>query len=140
MKKSSILVCIFLWLTLVNCEPQKKFEPILDKECLPQIESFFNGLKTGRNEASVKELLKSNPAFDLKDSSVLDLISKFKMISQGSGRYIQYKILKKRSVESDIAIYSCLAKYEIKFYRYIFIFYKATDKAVIFKFMFDDDT
>jgi hypothetical protein len=139
MKRFLIIVCIFGCLALNNCGTPKKVDANLDKECLPQIESFFNGLKAGGYKASLEDLLESNPAFDMKDSSVLNLVLKFKNLNEGSGKYIQYKILKKRSIESDVAIYSCLAKYEIKFYRFIFIFYKATDRAVIYKFKFDDE-
>lgn len=46
-------------------------------------------------------------------------------------RYLKKEVLKK------ILRYSCLAKYQKRFYRFVFIFYKAENNAIIYKYMFD---
>ena len=138
MRKLMWIGCLLACFTFIWCQGQKKSDSILDRQCLPQIESFFDGMKNGKYEQSIDILLKSNTEIDLNDSSTLDLIRKFRKMNQFSGKYIQYKILKQKKIENDIAIYSCLVKYEIKFYRFVFIFYRPTDKATIYKFIFDD--
>lgn len=111
---------------------------LMDKTALPLIDSFYS--KAQRKEAAlaIEGLLSSNPNINLGDSSVLDLKSKFIFLNENSGSFMGYKILKKRYIQDDIAVYSCLGKYDKKFYRFIFIFYNNGVKTRLYKFLFDD--
>jgi len=55
-----------------------------------------------------------------------------------AGPYRGESLLKKRTINDDIAVYSYLAKYDKKFYRFIFVFYNNGLKTRIYKFLFDD--
>lgn len=111
----------------------------MDDECLPIINSFFDKIKSGGYVKAMDDLLNSNTNIDQSDSSVTDLKEKFGRINSLSGEYIGYKILKKKSLDRDISIYSCLVKYQKKFYRYVFIFYMPEKEVKIYKFLFDDN-
>jgi len=49
-----------------------------------------------------------------------------------------YKLLLKRSIHDKIIIYSYLVMYIVKFYRFVFIFYKPNEVIYPYKFIFDD--
>jgi hypothetical protein len=55
-----------------------------------------------------------------------------------SGAYRGKSLIKKKSINDDIAVYSYLAKYDKKFYRFLFVFYNNGIKTKIYKFLFDD--
>jgi hypothetical protein len=95
-------------------------------------------MKSKNYEAALNDLLQSNGDINLLDSPTIRLKSQFKDINQLSGEYIGYDLLKKRIIKNDLAIYSYLVKYKIKFYRFIFIFYNPDGQIKIFKFAYDD--
>jgi hypothetical protein len=47
--------------------------------------------------------------------------------------------LKKRFMNDDIGMYSYLAKYDKKFYRFVFMFYNNGKTVKLYKFLFDDN-
>jgi hypothetical protein len=87
---------------------------------------------------AMDDLLSSNENIDLKDSSTIVLKDKFSNINRFSGAYRGNSLIKKKSINDDIAVYSYLAKYDKKFYRFVFVFYNNGVKTKIYKFMFDD--
>ncbi len=102
------------------------------------IERFFEKIRTGLGEEAIDELLSSNPNIDLKDSSTQVLKTTFLEFNNHSGPFYGKTLLKKRYVESDIAIYSYLAKYETRYLRYNFIYYNNGKVVRLYKFHLDD--
>ena len=113
-------------------------ETSLDKECNPVILNFFSTIQNGKYHQALENLLTSNLDINLKDTNTLLLVSKFDSINSLSGSFIGYEIVRKRQVGKDLAIYSCLVKYQKKFYRFVFVFYRAETTALLYKFTFDD--
>jgi hypothetical protein len=109
-----------------------------DKTCVPIIGNFFQKVSSKNYNAAIDELLSANENIDLKDSATIALKSKFSVINQVSGVYRGNSLIRKRSINDDIAIYSYLAKYDKKFYRFIFEFYNNGVQTKIYKFLFDD--
>jgi len=109
-----------------------------DVVCNPVITKFFQNVELKKYDAAIDELLSENENIDLKDSATIALKSKFSVINQVSGVYRGNTLLKKRSIGDDIAIYSYLAKYDKKFYRFTFEFYNNGVRVKIYKFLFDD--
>jgi uncharacterized membrane protein len=131
------LIIIFI-LIGVGCNSQSNKRNI-DMKAMSLIDSFFTNIRTKNATVAIDQLLASNPNINLNDSATFDLKEKFILINNASGIYIGYRILKKRLIEDDIAVYSCLAKYEKKFYRFVFLFYNNSQIVRLYKFLFDDD-
>jgi|HubBroStandDraft_1064217.scaffolds.fasta_scaffold292911_1 hypothetical protein len=132
--KILIIICF-----LVSCKsPDSANMNNFDKTCVPIIESFFQKVSSKNYNTAINELLSANENIDLKDSATIALKSKFSVINQVSGVYRGNSLIKKRSINEDIAIYSYLAKYDKKFYRFIFEFYNNGVQTKIYKFLFDD--
>jgi len=131
-KYTKLLSIIFL---LLSCENE---EYSIEQHSLTQIEIFFKKIKGGNYQTALKDLLLSNKDIDFTDSSTSALNRQFEDINLYSGKYVDSKLLRKRIVENDISIFAYLVKYQKKFYRFIFIFYKAENQVKIYKFAFDD--
>ena len=110
----------------------------LDSTCIPLIDMFFQKIESNNYKAALDGLLSSNENIDLKDSGTIAMKEKFASINQFSGIYRGKSLLKKKSINDDIAVYSYLAKYDKKFYRFVFVFYNNGIKTKIYKFLFDD--
>lgn len=110
----------------------------LDSICIPVIDSFFQKIESNNYKAAVDDLLSSNENIDLKDSGTIAMKDRFSAINQFSGTYRGRSLLKKKSINDDIAVYSYLAKYDKKFYRFVFVFYNNGIRTKIYKFLFDD--
>jgi hypothetical protein len=137
MKYWKVLMIIFLGVSCKssdNADSTGKFDTV----CIPAIDSFFQKIESKNYNAAIDDLLSSNENIDLKDSSTIALKGNFSIINQVSGIYRGKSLLKKKSINDDIAVYSYLAKYDKKFYRFIFVFYNNGIKTKIYKFLFDD--
>jgi hypothetical protein len=111
----------------------------MDTVCVPVIDGFFKTVESGNYKGAIDELLSSNENIQLKDSGTIDMKNKFSAINELSGTYRGKSLLKKKSIQGDIAIYSYLVKYDKKFYRFVFEFYNNGVKTKIYKFLFDDN-
>jgi hypothetical protein len=138
MKSYSLIFFLFL---LVSCNTDlRKDEPVkLDEDCKPIINKFFNSLLSNNYRRAIDELLADNENIDQKDSNTISLKEKFYAINEGSGNYRGQTLIKKRGLNSDLAVFSYLAKYDKKFYRFVFVFYNNGVRTKIFKFSFDDN-
>lgn len=137
MRYSKFLFAICFWSACKgpdNSINMNKFDVV----CNPVITKFFQNVELKKYDAAIDELLSENENIDLKDSATIALKSKFSVINQVSGVYRGNTLLKKRSIGDDIAIYSYLAKYDKKFYRFTFEFYNNGVRVKIYKFLFDD--
>lgn len=131
-----VLFSIFL-ICIISCKAPQQ-ENVLDKQSTLTIDEFFKQVEVGEYKLAIQNLLKQNENIDLKDSSAINLISKFNYLNEMSGKYVGNQLLKKRLVNSDIGMYSYLVKYKRKFYRFLFEFYNNGDGGKIYKFKFDD--
>ena len=113
----------FLFLTLfytIGCNTFKKNSTI-DNTASSIIDTFFSKIKK-EPQVALEDLLKTNPHIIIEDTATLNLKDKFNYINENAGVFMGYKLLKKRFIEDDIGIYSYLVKYEVKFYRFSFMF------------------
>jgi hypothetical protein len=123
----------------LSCTINKDKSSSMDSACFPIIESFFEKIKTSNFRSALNDLLNSNPNINPNDSSTIKLKEEFKTLNEISGNYIGYRLFKKRTIVDDIAIYSYIVKYEKKFYRFVFVFYNASNNNVkIYKFSLDE--
>ena len=127
-----------LVLVSLSCKSQQA-DSKMDKLATPIIETFFTKIATGEYDNALTNLLGGNPNITLNDSSVTDLRSKFELIHTSVGAFKSNSLIKKRTLNNSLSAYSYLAKYEKKFYRFLFIFYNNDSKTLIYKFSFDDN-
>src|SRR5438093_4594936 len=100
---------LFVGLFLNSCRTTKS---TIDSYCLSTTKNFFNRIGTPDYATALDSLLLSNKNIDFTDSATTKLKEGFKSVNELSGKYLGYKLLKKRIVQDDIAIYSYLVKYE----------------------------
>ena len=123
----------------VNKESSPRNDDKLSRKVMPVIDSFFAGINKGEADKALKLLLSTNPNIDLDDSLTKNLEASFNSINATSGRFMAYKLVRKKQLNDDIGVYSFLVKYERKFYRFVFTFYNNDININIYKFSFDDN-
>lgn len=133
---NKLLALLILLSIGCNSHPNKN---IPDESSMPLINAFFKTLQEKKPMVGLEELLGSNPNINAKDSATLDLKNSFQFINEAAGSFMGYRLLKKRSLENDLIIYSYLAKYDKKFYRFLFMFYNNGSDTKLYKFLIDDD-
>jgi hypothetical protein len=133
-----VMMLLFMGLVFSRCNQNNKIEDnnALDNIAFSTIDGFFKKIKIGDSTAMIS-LLMQNENIDLKDSTTLDLQSKFNLINLYSGPFISDTLITKRLLNSDIGVYCYLAKYQMKFYRFTFVFYNNGEDVKIFRFSFD---
>ena len=112
---------------------------LIDKFSEPFIDAFFKTIRTKGASVSVEKLLASNPEIDNSTTAAINLKRRLVTIHENSGRFMGYRLLKKRFLDDDIGVYSYLVKYEKNFYRFAFTFYNNGSSIRLFKFLFDDN-
>ncbi len=132
------LVLGFFCIAFSGCKSESTSETKLDSTSRSVINDFFRKMEANNYKTALDDLLQSNENIDLKDSSTILLKQRFDEINKFSGAYKGSSLLKKRIINSDIAVYSYLTKYDKKFYRFIFFFYNNGTETKIYKFMFND--
>lgn len=108
-----------------------------DKACTPIISGFFQKIKAGQYEEGIKELLMSNPNMNTDDSATINLKNQFKRLNNEAGKFVNFSLLSKRAVNNDLCIYSYLAKYDRRFYRFVFVFYNNDSNIRLYRYSFD---
>lgn len=129
----SIIILLLTCLSMWSCKTNH-----IEKKCQPKIDAFFTKMEQNHPMESIKELLALNENIDISDSLSQDLIQKFEYINTHAGKFVDRKILVKRSIKDDVIIFSYLVKYEKMFYRFNFIFYDNGKKCTLHKFVLDD--
>lgn len=139
MKASLYLIIVLFILSACKSNIGSDEKPIseLEQKCKLVIDSFFSELSNGRHDFAIENLLSSNPFMNKTDTAIKDLKLKFSLLNNVSGKFVGFTLLKKREISNDLAIFSYLAKYESKFYRFVFIFYNNGKEVRLYKFMFD---
>ncbi len=132
------VVMLMSLIIITGCGGVQSEKNLMDKTAMPLIDSFYSKVQRKEAALAIDGLLSSNPNINLKDSATLDLKSKFIFLNENAGSFMGYKILKKRYIENDIAVYSSMGKFDKRFYRFIFIFYNNGVKTRLYKFLFDD--
>lgn len=110
----------------------------LNKESSIVVNSFFEEIKVGNFKNALSTVLSKNENIDLSDSLTIGLVRKFNSINELSGRFMSYRLLRKKELDNDLGVYVYLVKYEKKFYRFTFTFYNNDLAVKVYKFSFDD--
>jgi hypothetical protein len=124
--------------TWIDIDPGLHSE-LIDKFADPFIDAFFKTIRTKGAAVSIDRLLGSNPEIDTSAPAAINLKRRLISIHENGGRFMGYRLLKKRFLEDDIGVYSYLVKYEKNFFRFAFTFYNNDSSIRLFKFMFDDN-
>src|SRR5689334_1266905 len=85
---------------------------LIDKFSEPFIDAFFKTIRTKGASVSIEKLLASNPEIDNSTTAAINLKRRLVTIHENSGRFMGYRLLKKRFLDDDIGVYSFLVKYE----------------------------
>lgn len=139
MKKS--IVFLLLLSVLYGCAQKNGQEnkvTQLNKESSIVIGSFFAEIKAGNYRSALSTFLRKNENIDLSDSLTIGLIMKFNSVNELSGKFMSYRLLRKKELDNDLGVYVYLVKYEKKFYRFTFTFYNNDLAVKVYKFSFDD--
>ncbi len=131
-------ILYFSILIALGCNSQSSKSRI-ESKTMPIIDSFFNRVSNKEYSNAFDELLKSNPDINIEDSLTVESKKNFLYINNVAGVFIEYHLLKKRFISEDIAVYTYLAKYEKKYFRFFFMFYNNGKIIQLYKFRFDDD-
>jgi hypothetical protein len=123
-------------LLLSSCNTRQNTK--LDSVSSSAIDIFFGKIEAKEYKNAVDDLLSSNEYITQKDSSTIAMKSRFATLNEISGPYRGRSLLKKKRINDDLIIYSYLAKYDKKFYRFVFEFYNNGVETKIYKFQFDD--
>jgi len=68
----------------------------------------------------------------------LILKKKFNDINESFGKFISYRLLRKKLLDDDLGVYAYFVRYEKKFYRFVFVFYNNGNEVKVYRFAFDD--
>lgn len=112
---------------------------LIDKFAEPFIDAFFKAIRTKGASVSIEKLLASNPDIDTSAPAAINLKRRLISIHENGGRFMGYRLLKKRFLDDDIGVYSYLVKYERNFFRFAFTFYNNGSSIRLFRFLFDDN-
>lgn len=112
---------------------------VIDRFAEPFIDAFFKLIRTKGASVSIEKLLASNPEIDTSEPAAINLKRRLISIHENGGRFMGYRLLKKRFLDDDIGVYSYLVKYEKNFFRFAFTFYNNDSSIRLFKFLFDDN-
>ncbi|MEO5562118.1 MAG: hypothetical protein ABIR18_01760 [Chitinophagaceae bacterium] len=112
---------------------------LIDKLAEPFIDSFFKSMRSKGASVAIENLLSSNPHIDIENPAAINLKRRFISIHETSGRFMGYRLLKKRFLEDDLGVYSYLVKYEKNFFRFIYTFYNNGSSIRLYKFLLDDN-
>lgn len=142
MQRNIFFTCLFFYLMiLIGCGQKPsdgKLNSLLEKKSGTIIQNFFGEMKTGKYQIAISSLLDNNEFISQEDSSTIFLLRKFNYINSVSGKFIDYRLIRSKDIGTDVGVYSYLAKYEKKFYRFLFVFYNNGNSVRLFEFSFDD--
>ncbi|RYZ87053.1 MAG: hypothetical protein EOP04_12570 [Proteobacteria bacterium] len=127
---------VLFCLVVIGCSTPKK--SYIESVSKPIVDSFFTEVRNGQS-LSVKRLLSRNAYIDVNDSTTNELIKQFDQIPNSFGPLLDYQLIRTRTIGSDLILYSYLAKYQTKFYRFNFVFYNNSKAVAIYRFSYDDN-
>jgi len=141
MKVSFISLLIVHFIIVVGCKSQTGKhgnQTELSRKSAIIIDSFFSEIKSNNYSRGLNRMLKGNEIINLQDSGTIIMQNKFSLLNETSGKFISAKLLRKRELDNDLAVYIYFVKYDKKFYRFTFTFYNNNNDVKIYKFAFDD--
>jgi hypothetical protein len=101
------------------------------------IETFFKKYKTSPDSA-IDYIFGTNQLFARNASQINVLKMKMDSLQFSLGKYTGKELISQRSASPSLVIYSYLAKHENQPIRFTFIFYKASNDWVLYRFNYDD--
>jgi hypothetical protein len=112
---------------------------IIDKNAEPFIDSFFKSMRSKGAATAIEKLFSANTHFDVDTPAAINLKRQLISIHEESGRFMSYRLMKKRFLDDDLGVYNYLVKYEKNFFRFVFTFYNNGNSIRLYKFLFDDN-
>ncbi|GLB47811.1 hypothetical protein [Neptunitalea lumnitzerae] len=98
---------------------------------------FFEKYKKSPSEA-LDYLFGTNPYMTKNKDAVTNLKEQLQQSIPLFGKYVGYEKLKEKNIGTFFKTYTYAAKYQRQPLRFIFQYYKAENKWVLFNFKFDD--
>jgi hypothetical protein len=102
------------------------------------IEKFFTIYESGDTEKAVDFIYSSNPWIDRIKDDLESLKSKLINTRSLVGNYYGYDLLVTKRLANSYVLYSYFVRHDRQAIRFIFQFYKADKKWVLYSFAFDD--
>lgn len=100
------------------------------------IDAFFKAYEKHGTARAVNNLFKSNKLVDT--ANLVGLVSKMDSARAAIGLYMGKELIMQRKASNSLVLYSYLVKHEFDPLRLTFIFYKAKNEWVIYRFYFDN--
>ena len=101
------------------------------------IETFFKKYKTSPDSA-IDYIFGTNPLFLRTASQINVLKGKMDSLQFSLGKYTGKELISQKTASPSLVIYSYLAKHENQPIRFTFIFYKAQNDWMLYRFNYDD--
>lgn len=99
------------------------------------IDKFFKLYEKEGSGKAIRFIFKTNKSID--STKLIDLISKMDNIRATFGLYTGKELIVQKKASNSLVLYSYLAKHELDFLRFTFIFYKAKNDWIIYRLYFD---
>jgi hypothetical protein len=101
------------------------------------VETFFKKYK-GSPDSAVDYLFATNKLFANHETQINLLKSKLDSLQFSLGKYTGKELISQRNASPSLVLYSYLVKHENQPMRFTFIFYKASNEWVLYRFNYDD--
>ncbi len=130
---TKIFYCVLIGFSLLGCQSnstKKKTDPELEA-----INAKFFNLFKEKNSSSLDYIFSTNKW--LNQTEVTGVKKKLDTLVSQLGTYQGYELITEKGLGKNYILYSYLVKYDRQPIRFIFIYYKPTDKWQLQNFQFD---
>ena len=111
--------------------------PPVSKGAVAIIDTFFKKYKNDGTNPAIDFLFKTNILFtDVARITLLKV--KLDSLRQSIGGYIGKELISQKSAGNSLVLYSYLVKHDNQPIRFTFMFYKAKDDWILYRFKYDD--
>jgi hypothetical protein len=101
------------------------------------IDAFFKKYKDDGTGPAIDYLFGTNKLFD-NNTGINVLKAKLDSLRQSIGKYLGKDLITQKNAGNSLVLYSYLVKHENSPVRFTFIFYKAQNDWVLYRFKYDD--
>ena len=137
----AITVCCYSFIAVAQTKPPAKPADakavVVVKGTQSYIEAFFKKYKTSPDSA-VDYLFGTNKLFANHATQINLLKSKLDSLQFSLGKYTGKELISEKGASPSLVLYSYLVKHENQPMRFTFIFYKALNEWVLYRFNYDD--
>ena len=111
--------------------------PAVSKGAVAIIDTFFKKYKNDGTSPAIDFLFKTNILFtDVARITLLKV--KLDSLRQSIGGYIGKELISQKNAGNSLVLYSYLVKHDNQPIRFTFMFYKAKDDWILYRFKYDD--